>query len=170
MPRPKNKEELLHLAEENFEKLLTLIDSLTPEQREAEYLFDNNRDKNVRDIVMHLHFWHLMMLEWYEKGIRGEKPDMPAKGYTWRTIPALNAEIWKKCQDYTLSEALKLLRTTHDRELGIIQGHSDEELFEKRRFKWTGTTSMGSYFISNTSSHYDWAMKLLRKYKKSLKV
>ncbi|HHD79932.1 MAG TPA: ClbS/DfsB family four-helix bundle protein, partial [Epsilonproteobacteria bacterium] len=74
MPRPKNKEELLSLAKENFEKLYALIDSFTVEQKEAEYLFDNHRDKNIRDIVMHLHQWHLMMLEWYAVGMRGEKP------------------------------------------------------------------------------------------------
>ncbi|HHD78468.1 MAG TPA: ClbS/DfsB family four-helix bundle protein, partial [Epsilonproteobacteria bacterium] len=48
MPRPKNKEELLSKAKENFEKLYALIDSFTAEQKEAEYLFDNHRDKNIR--------------------------------------------------------------------------------------------------------------------------
>ena len=169
MPRPKNKDELLSLSKENFEKLYALIDSFTVEQKEAEYLFDNNRDKNIRDIVMHLHQWHLMMLGWYEVGMRGEKPDIPAKGYTWRTIPALNAEIWEKSQNKSLDEAWQLLQATHQKEMTIIESHTNEELFEKRYYKWTGTTSLGAYFISNTSSHYDWAMKLIRKYKRSLK-
>jgi len=109
------------------------------------------------------------MLEWYEVGMRGEKPDMPAKDYTWKTIPALNAKIWEKSQSSSLKEALQLLQTTHQKEMNIIESRTNEELFEKRYYKWTGTTSLGAYFISSTSSHYDWAMKLLRKYKKSLK-
>ncbi|MGO3678157.1 MAG: ClbS/DfsB family four-helix bundle protein, partial [Microbacteriaceae bacterium] len=29
-------------------------------------------------------------------------------------------------------------------------------------FPWTGTTSLGSYCVSATSSHYDWAIKKIR--------
>ena len=41
------------------------------------------------------------------------------------------------------------------------------ELFEKRRYRWTGSTSVGSYAVSATTSHYDWAMKHLRKSRKA---
>ena len=52
MPRPKTKEELLYLSEENFTKLFALIDAFDESQKQAIYLFDNDRDKNIRDIVM----------------------------------------------------------------------------------------------------------------------
>ncbi len=45
----------------------------------------------------------------------------------------------------------------------LIEKHSDVELFEKKRYKWTGTTSLGAYLISSTSSHYDWAIKLIKR-------
>jgi len=169
MPRPKNKEELLQLSEENFNKLFDLIYSLNIAEQRAEYLFDNGRDKNIRDILVHLHHWHLMMLEWYKVGMRGEEPDKPAKGYTFKDTPALNAKIWQMYQKTSFDEAVRLLKESYAKVREIIQNHSNEELFEKRHYKWTGTTSMGSYLISNTSSHYDWALKLLKKYKKSLK-
>eukprot|EP01030_Chromulinospumella_sphaerica_P020127 gene20127-20032_t len=34
-----------------------------------------------------------MFLQWYEDGMKGLKPEMPAKGYTWKETPALNREI-----------------------------------------------------------------------------
>ena len=40
------------------------------------------------------------------------------------------------------------------------------ELFEKDVFDWVGGSVLGSYFVSNTSSHYDWAMKKLKAHKK----
>jgi len=82
MARPKTKDELISLSNKNFEKPFTLVDSFTENQQRDEYIFDNDRDKNIRDILVHLHQWHLMMLEWYEVGMRGEEPDKPAKGYT----------------------------------------------------------------------------------------
>ena len=40
---------------------------------------------------------------------------------------------------------------------------SNEELFTKKAFDWTGTTSLGSYCVSATFSHYDWATKDIKK-------
>jgi hypothetical protein len=48
----------------------------------------------------------------------------------------------------------------------LICQHSDQELFEKKKYAWTGTTSLGAYLISATSSHYDWATKLIKRAKK----
>ena len=169
MARPTSKKDLLELGEENFEKLFALIDSFSKEEQRAEYIFDNNRDKNIRDILVHLHHWHLMVMEWYKVGMSGEKPDIPAKGYNWRTLPALNKEIWEKYQDKTFDEAVELLKSSHKDIRKIIEHHTNDELFERKRYKWTGNNAMGAYFVSATSSHYDWAMKHLKKYKKSLK-
>ncbi len=93
----------------------------------------------------------------------GDKPDMPAKGYTWKTLPDLNREIWKSYQDVNLAEARELLQTSFDSVQKIIEKHPDEELFTKKKYNWTGSTSLGAYLISATSSHYDWAFKLIRK-------
>lgn len=45
----------------------------------------------------------------------------------------------------------------------MVAGYNDEDLFTKRRFPWTGSTSVGSFAVSATTSHYDWAAKLIRK-------
>ncbi|MBF0193523.1 MAG: ClbS/DfsB family four-helix bundle protein [Magnetococcales bacterium] len=170
MARPKTKQELLDLSQENFDKLKDIINSFSPDEQRKEYIFDNNRDKNIRDIIVHLHEWHLMMMEWYKIGMTGVKPAMPAKGYTWKTIKDLNLEIWKKYQKTGYEEAHNLLDESFQKVQVLITKHTDKELFEKKKYIWTGSTSMGSYFVSATSSHYDWAMKHLKKYKKSLKM
>lgn len=45
----------------------------------------------------------------------------------------------------------------------LIGEMSDEELFAKGVFDWTGTTTLGSYCVSATSSHYNWAFKDIKK-------
>ena len=91
---------------------------------------------------------------------------MPAKGYTWKTTPELNKWIWKKYKDTSLEDAKVNFKSSYKKIRSIIKNHSDEELFEKKRYKWTGTTSLGAYLVSATSSHYDWAIKLIKKAKK----
>ena len=44
-----------------------------------------------------------------------------------------------------------------------MEGFINDELFTKGVYKWTGGTSLGSYFVSAISSHYDWALKKTQK-------
>ena len=43
---------------------------------------------------------------------------------------------------------------------------SQEELFTNTYYPWVGGSCIGSYFISTTSSHYDWAMKKMKAHQK----
>ncbi len=45
---------------------------------------------SVKDILAHIVEWQQMNLDWYATGLRGEKPAMPAPGFTLREIPRLN--------------------------------------------------------------------------------
>ena len=95
MPRPKNKAELLYLSKKNFEALITLIENMSPQEQKQEFP-KATMNRNIRDVLMHLHHWHLMMFDWYTVGMKGEKPDIPAKGYTWKTTSELNQWIREK--------------------------------------------------------------------------
>lgn len=168
MPRPQNKEDLISLSNENFNKMFELIDSFPKEEIINGKIPFEDRDKNIRDILAHLHQWHKMMLSWYKTGMSGEKPSMPEKGYTWKTVPELNAKIWQDYQGFSYIDTYELLNSSFTSIQKLITSHSNEELFTKKRYKWTGTTSLGAYLVSATSSHYDWAIKKIKKYKKSL--
>lgn len=165
MPRPKNKTELLDLSKRNFDSLTGLIESMSREEQHKEFPA-GTMNRNIRDVLMHLHHWHLMMFEWYSVGMKGEKPEMPAKGYTWKTTPELNRWICERYKDTPLEDAKTHVKSSYKKIRGLIENHSDQELFEKKRYAWTGTTSLGAYLISATSSHYDWAIKLIKKAKK----
>ena len=71
----------------------------------------------------------------------------------------MNIAFWKKHQNTSLEEATRLLEQSHKEVLELIEVFSNDELFTKGVYKWTGGTSLGSYFVSSTSSHYDWALK-----------
>ena len=171
MPRPTNKKELLELSELNLNKLLKFIDSLPEEIKTRAYKNDelNDRDKTVADVICHLHEWHLMMETWYKVGMSGKKPAIPAEGYTFQTLPALNHKIWGKYKGTELKKSITMFKKSHKDVMALIEKHNDDELFTKKRYEWTGTTSLGSYFISVTSSHYDWGLKTVKPLKKLVK-
>lgn len=162
MPRPHTKPELIKLSEDNFHALSTYIEGLPAASQTADFE-PGTLNRNIRDVLAHLHHWHTMMQDWYLVGMAGEKPDMPATGHTWKTVPTLNQESWAYYQHTDLATIRHLLNQSFADLQTIIRQHSTEELFEKKRYKWTGSTSLGAYLISATSSHYAWALKLIRK-------
>lgn len=88
---------------------------------------------------------------------------MPAEGYTWKTTPDLNRMIQEKYSQTPLSDIQKLLLNSYQEVQIILAAHSEEELFTKKRYGWTGTSSLGQYLISATCSHYEWALRLIKK-------
>ena len=162
MPKPKSKKELTELSQKNYKFLMDLVASYPKEELNKEFP-QGTLNRNIKDVLAHLHQWHLMFLNWYDVGMKGEKPDMPAKGYTWQTMPALNRKIWEDYQTTSLKDASKLLNASYKKVQSIMTNHTDKELFEMEKYKWTGSTSLGVYLISNTSSHYNWAIKLIKK-------
>ena len=167
MARPQTKDDLLEQAQTNYDKLINLINSLSPEEQLGEFPFEG-RDRQIRDCLAHLYEWHQLFIVWVEKNQQGElTPFLPAP-YNWKNYPEMNQKFWEKHQDTSLETAKKQLAESHLACLKIIKEYTNEELFTKKYFNWTGTTSLGSYGVSATSSHYDWALKTIRKYKRSL--
>ena len=165
MPRPTTKPQLLEAAETTYQKLTKLIASFTPEEQEATFPFED-RDRNIKDVLTHLYERHQLLLQREQANMKGEKRDFLLEGYTWKTYPQMNIKFREKHQKTGLNEAKQMLERSHQQALEMMKHHTDEELFTKKYYTRTGTTSLGGYCISATSSHYDWAMKKIKRYQK----
>ena len=62
----------------------------------------------------------------------------------------------KTFKNNELIKSITMFKKSYKDVVALIEKHNDDELFTKKKYQWTGTTSLGSYFISATSSHYDW--------------
>lgn len=167
MARPQNKASLLEAGDLNYQKLMDLIESLGEHGQHATFNFED-RDRNIRDVLIHLYEWHQLLIRWIEANMREElRPFLP-EPYNWKSYPEMNIKFWEMHQLTPYPQAVVMLKDSHHEVRSLIEQRTDEELFTKKYFKWTGTTSLGSYCVSATSSHYDWALKKIRKHKKSL--
>ena len=160
MGRPTSKSGLMAAAEQAFDGLWDTVDAVPPSDRETPGACDS---WSVKDILAHLDAWHCMWLRWEQAGARGEPTPMPAEGFTWAQTPALNARIHADTAGDPWEEVCGRLRDSHSRIVIVLSGYSDEDLFTKRRYRWTGSTSVGSYAVSATASHDAWASGLIRR-------
>jgi len=178
VPRPKTKEELILASKENYEKFNRFISQLSEDELQTPFDFSRDpkkkeahwkRDKNLRDVMIHLYEWHQLLLTWVHSNQKGQERTFLPKPYNWKTYEQMNEAFWKKHQKTTLEEATRLLAQSHREVLELIEGFSTDELFTKGIYQWTGGTSLGSYFVSSTSSHYEWALKKLKAHQKNCK-
>lgn len=178
MARPTTKDDLVSASNDNFNLLWEAIEMLTEKELKTEFNFNHDekkkeahwkRDKNLRDVLIHLYEWHQLLINWIDSNMSGKaKPFLP-EPYNWKSYGEMNVELWKKHQNTLLEDSKTMLRDSHNKVMERIASFTNEELFSKKVFSWTGTTTLGSYCVSATASHYDWAIKKLKAHIKNFK-
>jgi len=120
---------------------------------------------SVKDILAHLAEWQQMNLDWHAAGLRGEKPELPAPGFSWRELPRLNRMIYRKHRRRSLRAVLHDFHANHDRIVTLVKSLSDSDLVTLGRYSWTGPRwTLSDYFRANTASHYLWARTRIRRW------
>jgi hypothetical protein len=82
MPRATTKTDLIKSANEQIDKMWKIVDSMTPQQQITTFNFDGEtlgkeahwrRDRNIRDIFIHLYEWHQLLSDWVSRNMNGEE-------------------------------------------------------------------------------------------------
>ncbi len=177
MPRAQSKQELITQSEQSFTKLWQCIDAMSELALATEFDFSHQpnkkeqhwqRDRNLRDVLIHLYEWHQLLINWIESNLSGKQAPFLPEPYNWKTYAEMNIAFWQKHQATSLAKAIQLLKQSHDAALACVRPLTDEALFDKGYFSWTGTTTLGSYCVSAMPSHYEWALKKLRAHVKQV--
>jgi hypothetical protein len=120
---------------------------------------------SVKDVLAHLIEWQQMNLDWYAAGLRGERPAMPAPGYTLRELPRLNQMIYQKHRRRSLQAVIHDYESYHQRVLELIESLPDADLVTLERFSWTGPSwTLSDYLRASTAAHYLWARKHIKRW------
>ena len=176
MPRATTKHDLVESASSQFAKLWIMIDLMSDDEQNAPFEFDNDaklkeahwkRDKNIRDVIIHLYEWHQLLLNWVISNQDGNPQPFLPPPYNWKSYGEMNVSFWEKHQNTSLADSKEMLHESHGNVMKLIDSFTNDELFTKKFFPWTGASTLGSYCVSSTASHYDWAIKKIKRHIKS---
>ncbi|MGR3806587.1 ClbS/DfsB family four-helix bundle protein [Pasteurella testudinis] len=179
MGRANTKTDLITSAQGNFDELNAFIASLSEKELATAFDFaaDHNkteahwqRDKNLRDILIHLYEWHKLLLNWIHANQHGTSAPFLPPPYNWKTYGAMNIGFWQQHQNTTPATADKLFRQSHAEVMALAESFSEHELFTKNVFAWVGGSTLGAYFVSTSASHYAWALKKLKAHRKNCSI
>lgn len=160
MSRPLNKTQLQTTIQKEYSTLEKILETLTPEIMS---FATNPGAWAIKDILSHLYEWQQMMFTWYETGLRGEMPAVPAPGYKWNQLPALNQHIYEKYHDLTPDQAMVQFRQSHHKTVQLIETLPETDLTTPGLYPWMNQNTLMSYLNSVTAAHYIWAVKEIKK-------
>jgi hypothetical protein len=121
---------------------------------------------SLKDLIAHLSEWERKFIEWYQAGKRGEIPETPAPGYTWKQLDEVNQQIYEMHHQRPLGEILAEFQGSYERMMAVVEDISAGELFEPGYYDWTGKANLAEYLAGCGYEHYDWAKEHIRKWKK----
>ncbi|MBM7503192.1 ClbS/DfsB family four-helix bundle protein [Agromyces aurantiacus] len=177
MSIPNDRADLVRQAEERFDQLEDAIDhwlaraheagravsSATPHEPVSDGAEPAPRDRDVVDVLNHLHAWHMLLLGWLEADAAGRAPAYPADGYTWRDLDRLNRDLRDRYRgDGELAAARERLRASHDAALARIDALDDRAIFDEGK-AWLGGATLAEPVHECLGGHYAWAIGALEK-------
>jgi hypothetical protein len=160
------KEELLTVIQKNRYKLEKELAQLTPEEMEMPLLFEG---QSVKDILAHLYDWQLRHFGWIDAVKRGETPEVPAPGLTWKgaDVDLLNHQIREAHRAEPLEETLAKFRSVYAEFILDIKNASDEELFTPGYYPFTGNGTLVRW-LTHYSYHDGWGRRYVHQVRKLL--
>ncbi|MEL6549044.1 MAG: ClbS/DfsB family four-helix bundle protein [Pseudomonadota bacterium] len=162
MPAAQTKADLLAVTKKEWDKLTPLLEDFD----DAAAQKPDDTGTSALRIAGHRAAWIDLYFDWCDAAARGEVPDMPAPGYKWNQLPALNAAIFERQKHHSWDEMRARLAAAHDSLLADIEGASEEDLYGAPlapTLKWT----RGRYAEASGASHYRSAAKVLRQLKRA---
>ena len=160
MSRFATKQELLDDIVKERGKLETLLDEI-PEERKLDEVVDG---MTVKDFIAHRTEWGRMAIRWYTEARAGEQPAVPTERYKWNQLKDLNAEIQRRFAEVPLERIEDEFAVVHDRLYRLIADATEEELFTKDYYSFTGKSDLATYMNSATASHYRSAYRHISKW------
>jgi len=162
---PKNKTELIFDLENNYSKLKKDLETI-PAAMSREKEMDGHAkgtQMSVSDVVAYLIGWGELVLKWNHSKENGKHVDFPETDFKWNELGRLAQKFYADYEHLDYSELLNRLDQTVEKIKKLIEGNTNEELYEKPWYdKWT----KGKMIQLNTSSPYKNARGRVRKWKK----
>ncbi|HMN14072.1 MAG TPA: ClbS/DfsB family four-helix bundle protein [Bellilinea sp.] len=160
MPRPQTKTDLITQFDIQAAKLAKALDTL-----DVKWISKPGAvgEWAIKDLIGHLDAWHRMVLDWYEIGRGGGTPAVPAPGLKWSQLPELNQRIFEAYKDRSWDDIKGAFTESQRGVRELIDSINEEQLFLRGWYPWMNNNALASYLTSVGPSHYDWAIKEIKK-------
>ena len=113
MARATTKADLTASANGQFDKMWKLINSMSEERQKATFADEMatagkethwSRDKNLRDVLVHLYEWHQLLLDWVQANLDGENRTFLPEPYNWN-LPGNERRVLEEASKHAIDRS-----------------------------------------------------------------
>ena len=153
MPGP-----LQELADRSDARLHQLIALIEHAGREEESLGSAYLGRRGADVLSHLHGWHLLFEGWLGAEAAGEPVILPAPGYTWEGLRALNDALYERYRGLAYGEIKDMVLASHAHMFDLLWSLPEDGLTNPSAHPWSSEPLL---VLADECSgrHYDWGIE-----------
>lgn len=159
MPIPRTRKELIDLVQTSFARLGAELDEGGPRLGSLRCV----DEWTVKDLLAVRAWWTESVVDWVQAGLRGETPITPAKGFSWKETPRLNAQVVRANRTRSYRKIRERLDRGVARVLDTIDGLDDAQLLQVGVFAWAGKWPVSRWISLNTARQYTTARVFIRR-------
>ncbi len=154
MPPIETKAQLLAKLRESRAALEKVLGKVAPEAMTRPGVCEA---WSAKDVLAHVAHWQELHLGWWAAVQRGETPDVPAPGLTFKPadMDRLNQQIYLAHCDQPLEEVLRYLRETYERFVAVVEATPEADLFRPGLVSFTGKGTLARWYIEY-AQHDGW--------------
>ena len=141
-----------------------LLSELLAQIPDEQKLVEVTDGMSVKDFLAHRAEWGRMMIGWYAEAKAGGSPAVPSERFKWNQLKELNAWIHDGFAEDSLPEVEQWFVDVQDLLDQMLEEITEEELFAKKYYAFTGKSDLATYVNASSASHYRSARRLIGKW------
>ena len=160
MSRFTTKQELVDDIAKERRLLAELLAQIPDEQKLVEVI----DGMSVKDFLADRAEWGRMVIGWYTEAKAGCTPAVPSERFKWNQQKELNAWIHDRFADIGLQEVEQDFADVQDLLDQMLEEITEDELFAKKYYAFTGKSDLATYVNASTTAHYRSARRHIGKW------
>jgi hypothetical protein len=152
-----------------YERLIKTLNTLPIPARALKVIDTTSGKVSASDLIAYQIGWGKCVIQWYEAGLRGEKPEMPGEGFSTWNYTAIAQHFYKKYHYDGFQEQMKTFQEVVLTLLEIVEReHQINRLDQTNVWTWCTLSSgkhwpLSKWIRVNTVSPYKRAAQLIKK-------
>lgn len=161
--------QLIQDIEYEKDKLIQLVRNIPAATLSIKQIEGTGGKINIYDLIAYQIGWGKRIICWYERGIKGEVPEMPGEGFSKWNYTAIAKHFYQKYQYGSLEKQLTVFEEGVSRILEIIQTEQETGNLDRVGvWNWCTLSSGKKWPLSkwirvNTAAPYKRAAQLIKK-------
>jgi hypothetical protein len=109
---------------------------------------------SIKDVMAHVARCERLVTAWYRTRVSGDSSVQLELGYSSEAEDRMNLAWYEQDRHLSLDETRAVFKASYDDLRSMVEAMSEDEIFRRGHYPWTGPWPLLLYLCANTDNHY----------------